>query len=56
MVADLLAKAGPVLAIVVTSVLSGSFDWKARGIKIAGTIPQGLPPLSMPLTDLALGH
>ncbi len=54
MAADLLAKAGPVLAIVVTSVLSWSFDWNAQGMKIVGTIPQGLPPLSMPLIDSEL--
>jgi SulP family sulfate permease len=54
MAADLVAKAGPVLAIVVTSLLSWAFDWKAQGLKIVGTIPQGLPPLSTPLMDLEL--
>jgi len=52
--ADVLAKAGPVLAIVVTSLLSWWLDWEAQGVKIVGTIPQGLPPLSLPLMDLPL--
>jgi SulP family sulfate permease len=56
MAADLLSKAGPVLSIIVTSVLSWSYDWEAQGMKIVGTIPQGLPPLSTPAIDLALWH
>jgi SulP family sulfate permease len=52
--ADALAKAGPVAAIVVTAVLAWALDWKGQGIKIVGTVPQGLPPLTLPLWDLAL--
>ena len=52
--ADALAKAGPVAAIVVTAVLAWALDWKGQGIKIVGTVPQGLPPLTVPLWDLAL--
>jgi sulfate permease, SulP family len=47
--ADVIAKAGPVAAIAVTTGLT----W-ALGVKIVGTIPQGLPPLTLPLWDLAL--
>ncbi len=54
MAADLVAKAGPVFAIVVTSVMSWWFDWQGQGVKVVGTIPQGLPPLSTPLLDLSL--
>ncbi len=52
--ADALAKAGPVAAIVVTAVLAWVLDWKGQGMKIVGTVPQGLPPLTLPLWDLAL--
>jgi SulP family sulfate permease len=53
-IADALAKAGPVAAIVVTAVLAWALDWKGQGMKIVGTVPQGLPPLTLPLWDLAL--
>ena len=46
--ADMVAKAGPVLAIVVTTTASWALGWQAAGMKIVGTIPQGLPPLSLP--------
>ena len=52
--ADALAKAGPVAAIVVTVLLAWALDWKDQGVKIVGTVPQGLPPLTLPLWDLAL--
>jgi SulP family sulfate permease len=46
--ADLGAKMGPVAAIVVTTLLSALMDWSAQGVKVVGSIPQGLPPLTMP--------
>ena len=52
--ADALAKAGPVVAIVVTAALAWALDWKGQGMKIVGAVPQGLPPLTLPLWDLAL--
>ena len=52
--AGVLAKAGPVLAIVLTTVLAWSQDWAGQGVKLVGTVPQGLPPLTLPLWDLAL--
>jgi SulP family sulfate permease len=52
--ADIVAKTGPVAAIVVTSLLAWSLDWQARGVKIVGEVPQGLPPFTLPLWDLAL--
>ena len=52
--ADALAKAGPVAAIVVTAVLAWALEWEGQGMKIVGTVPQGLPPLTLPLWDLAL--
>jgi SulP family sulfate permease len=52
--ADLTAKAGPVLAIVVTTSLSWALDWKGQGMQVVGAIPQGLPPLTLPTWDPAL--
>jgi SulP family sulfate permease len=52
--ADMIAKAGPVAAIVVTAVATWALGWNAQGLKIVGTVPQGLPPLTLPLWDLAL--
>ena len=53
-VADMLTKAGPVAAIAVTTGLAWAFDWQAQGVKVVGHIPQGLPPFTLPLWDLAL--
>ena len=52
--ADMIAKAGPVAAIVVTAVATWAWGWNTQGLKIVGTVPQGLPPLTLPLWDLAL--
>ena len=49
--ADVLAKAGPVAAIAVTTLLTWACDWPALGVKIVGTVPQGLPPLTLPQWD-----
>ena len=52
--ADVIAKTGPVAAIVVTAGLTWALQWQSQGVKIVGTVPQGLPPLTLPLFDLAL--
>lgn len=52
--ADILAKAGPVAAIAVTTGLAWALDWQAQGMKIVGPIPQGLPPWTLPSLDPAL--
>jgi SulP family sulfate permease len=52
--ADVLAKAGPVVAIALTTVFAWSLNWQGQGMKLVGTVPQGLPPVTMPLWDLAL--
>jgi SulP family sulfate permease len=52
--ADVLAKAGPVVAIALTTALAWALDWQGQGMKLVGTVPQGLPPLTAPLWDLAL--
>jgi len=52
--ADVLAKAGPVAAIAVTTGLTWGLGWQDKGLKIVGAIPQGLPPFTLPLWDMAL--
>ena len=53
-VADMLAKAGPVAAIMLTTVAAWWFDWQHQGVRIVGAVPQGLPPLTLPAWDPAL--
>ena len=52
--ADMLAKAGPVAAIALTTLLAWQLDWQGQGMKLVGAVPQGLPPITMPLWDLNL--
>ena len=52
--AEVLTKAGPVVAIALTTFLAWFLDWQNQGVKLVGTVPQGLPPASMPLWDLDL--
>jgi SulP family sulfate permease len=48
LVADILTKAGPVAAVVATTVSVWFFGLADMGVKIVGEVPQSLPPLSMP--------
>ncbi len=52
--ADVLAKAGPVAAVVVTTLISFGFGLSEKGVKIVGDVPSGLPPLTIPSFDLSL--
>jgi SulP family sulfate permease len=52
--ADMLAKAGPVAAIALTALLAWQLNWQDQGMKLVGTVPQGLPPITTPLWDLNL--
>ena len=47
--ADIAAKAGPVAAVVVTTVASFVFGLSDHGVKIVGEVPRGLPPLTLPV-------
>jgi SulP family sulfate permease len=49
--AELLAKAGPALAIVVSTLAVWGFGLADRGVKIVGTVPRGLPQLALPHLD-----
>ena len=46
--ADVLTKAGPVAAVVATTLAVWVFELEGRGVKIVGEVPQSLPPLTMP--------
>ena len=48
MIADIATKAGPVAAVVVTTVSVWLFGLDGQGVKIVGDVPQSLPPLTMP--------
>lgn len=49
--ADLLAKAGPVFAVVASISAVILFDLTAHGVKVVGAIPTGMPPFTVPLFD-----
>jgi SulP family sulfate permease len=46
--ADMLTKAGPVLAVVVTTLAVWGLNLADQGVKIVGAVPTGLPPLTLP--------
>ena len=52
--ADVIAKAGPVAAIGLSTLLTWGLGWHTQGVKIVGSVPQGFPPLTLPLWDWAL--
>ncbi len=46
--ADVLTKAGPVAAVIATTLLAWGLDLNAEGVAIVGEVPMGLPPLTLP--------
>jgi SulP family sulfate permease len=46
--ADITAKAGPVGAVAVTTIVAWLFGLSERGVAIVGAVPQGLPPITLP--------
>ncbi|GAK33224.1 sodium-independent anion transporter [Iodidimonas nitroreducens] len=52
--ADLTAKAGPIAAVALSTMAVVLFDLEAAGVKVVGTIPQSLPPFTLPLFDADL--
>jgi SulP family sulfate permease len=52
--AQLAAKTGPILAVAASILAVIAFDLEARGVKTVGSIPQSLPPLTIPVIDLTL--
>ncbi|MGN7869484.1 SulP family inorganic anion transporter [Paracoccus sp. 22332] len=52
--ADILTKAGPVLAVVATTLAVRALSLDRAGVAIVGAVPQGLPPLTLPGLSPAL--
>ncbi len=52
-VADIMAKAGPVAAVIGTTVVVGLSNLTEQGVHVVGSVPAGLPPLSWPRWDAA---
>ncbi|WP_199252678.1 SulP family inorganic anion transporter [Chachezhania sediminis] len=50
--ADVLTKAGPVAAVVATTVAVWVFRLDEAGVKIVGAVPQSLPPFTIPALSL----
>lgn len=48
LLSDILTKAGPVGAVVVTTLAVWLFGLSDRGVQIVGEVPQSLPPLTLP--------
>lgn len=46
--ADVITKAGPVGAVVATTLVTWGFGLAESGVRIVGAVPQSLPPLTMP--------
>ncbi len=54
--ATFIVRAGPVLAVIITTLASWYFNLASDGVKIVGTIPQGFPAFAMPSFNLELWH
>jgi SulP family sulfate permease len=52
--ADVITKAGPVMAVVVTTLAVWALGLQNAGVKIVGTVPQALPPFTLPDFSLSL--
>lgn len=48
LLANIVTKAGPVAAVVVTTLAVWVLDLEGRGVSIVGEVPQALPPLTLP--------
>lgn len=49
-----LAKAGPVITLLLAVLVVTSLDLAAAGVAVVGAVPSGLPPLTVPSLDAAL--
>ncbi|WP_439102403.1 SulP family inorganic anion transporter [Congregibacter sp.] len=52
--ASMLAKAGPVLVIIATTLASVVFGYENLGVSLVGKVPQGLPAFSLPAMNIEL--
>jgi SulP family sulfate permease len=46
--ADMGAKAGPVIAVAVSTIIVWRFELDQHGVAVVGDVPRGLPPLTLP--------
>jgi len=53
-VANPLAKSGPIAVVVITTLLAWQLELDQRGLALVGHVPQGLPPLTLPVFDVSL--
>ncbi|MGM0542295.1 MAG: SulP family inorganic anion transporter [Pseudomonadota bacterium] len=53
-VADLVAKAGPVIAVVATTLTTWHWGLADQGVNVVGDVPAGLPAFSLPWADASL--
>ena len=47
-IASIIVKAGPIAAIVATTLVVWFFDLTSKGVQVVGDVPKGLPPFTMP--------
>lgn len=52
--AGFLTRAGPVFAVTTTTVVTAFYKLDQSGVSVVGSVPEGLPSLSLPYFDLAL--
>ncbi|MBA4502432.1 SulP family inorganic anion transporter [Marinobacterium marinum] len=52
--ADIVAKAGPVLAVVATTLVTWGLNLGEQGVRVVGNVPGGLPGLHLPSFDIDL--
>jgi SulP family sulfate permease len=52
--AELACKAGPVVAVIATTLIVWIGDLTSHGVRIVGSVPAGLPPLSVPHFDASV--
>ena len=52
--ADMLTKAAPILAVAVTTLATWGLGLDERGVAVVGSVPAGLPPLTLPGFDSGL--
>lgn len=52
--ADMLTKAAPILAVVVTTLITWALGLDQAGVRVVGEVPGGLPGLVMPSMELSL--
>ena len=52
--AAILARIGPVFAVILTTVAAWAFDLQGAGVPVVGEVPTGLPPVQVPVLGLDL--